>query len=117
MNREEAAAEIDRLVGLWNDTSWDGRCVSCEAPAERVAPDDMVDVPTFVRAIAYAIPRKDAMVQSTFAHREGCKVSNALSEAAHLCDTWGFEIEPGRVLRATDGGKATYLLAFRRKPE
>jgi hypothetical protein len=115
-DREQAAAEIDRLVETWNATSWDGRCVSCEAMAERVTPDDAVEMPPIVRAWAYGIPRKGSLIQNTFNHRKDCRVENALSEAASLAIKWDIELELGRVLRATDGGQATYLLAVRRKP-
>lgn len=117
MNRQEAAAEIDRLVETWNSTSWDGRCVSCEAVAARVAPDDDVDMPQVVRAWAYAIPREGKLIQSTFRHEKDCPVQNDLSKAARLATTWDYELQLGRVLHKVDvDGRATYLMVVRRKP-
>jgi len=117
MNRQEAAAEIDRLIKTWNDTGWDGRCVSCEATAERVGPDDPVEMPQLARAWAYGIGRKGSLIQNTFAHRDDCKIQNALSDAARLAITWDIELELGRVLHKVDAdGRATYLLVVRRKP-
>jgi hypothetical protein len=117
MDRTEAAAEIDRLVETWNSTGWDGRCVSCEAPAERVSPDDPADIPQIARAWAYGIRREGTLIQNTFAHRPDCKVENALSEAARLAITWDIELELGRVLHKIDvDGRPTYLLVVRRQP-
>jgi hypothetical protein len=115
MNRQEAAAEIDRLIKTWNDTGWDGRCVSCEATATRVGPDDDIEMPQIVRAWAYGIRREGSLIQNTFKHRLDCKVENALSDAAKLATTWDFDLELGRVLHRVDG-RVTYLMVVRRKP-
>jgi hypothetical protein len=114
---EEAVTEIDRKVKTWNDTGWDGRCVSCEGTAERVGPDDDVEMPQIVRAWAYGIGRKGSLIQNTFKHQKGCPVENALSEAARLAIKWDIELELGRVLHKVDvDGRATYLMVVRRKP-
>jgi hypothetical protein len=116
MNRTEAIAEIDRLRKMWNDTGWDGRCVKCEATAERVGPDDGVEMPQVVRAWAYGIRREGALIQNTFHHREGCEVATSASEVGRLAREWDVELDLGRVLHKTDGGRPTYLLVILRKP-
>jgi hypothetical protein len=115
MNREEAAAEVDQLLNLWNSQAVDGRCPRCEALLELkdVEPDE---VSPRIRETLNAGDEPAGYGEMWMHHAEDCTVRDALAEAVIGARPWGFEFRRERAVRTVDG-KPTVYTVLKRVPD
>jgi hypothetical protein len=111
MNREEAAAEVDRLMKQYRESTADGACWSCGAVLERTSdPERIEEYRTSMHLESVPAPETVSLV----AHPDDCEVRIGLIKALALSQTWGFEFK-FKAQHLPDG--SFWIEGFERAPD